>query len=180
MIEINGHTFEFFPKKYWHLAHPNSLLLHNAPLSKGFCFSISFVNQMPNLENAVSPYALRVMFDEKEGVWEHVRKNKFPDLPSRKGAFFLLDDIELANQLNETWFKGEERHVLETYIRDGSNLHRADSRWLDCTTENWEENAMRYWKGDMNENAISEVLVHGAVYFPGWDKPPFGMWKFIE
>lgn len=176
MIEINGHTFEFFPKKYWHLADPNSFLLHNAFLSKGLCFSISAVNQMPNLENAVSPYALRAMTDEKEGVWEHVRTNEFPDLPSRKGAFFFLDDIELANQLKETWFKGQEKHVLEAYIRDDSNLHRADSRWLDCIPENWEENALRYWKGDMNENAIPEVLVHGAVYFPGWDKPPFG-WK---
>ncbi len=180
MIENNGQASKFFPKTYWHLAHPGSFLLHNVFLSKGWCSSISYINTMPNLENAVSPYSLRAMFDEKERVWENVRKNKFPYLPSRKGAIFLLDDFEFSNQLNETWFRGEERLVLEVYVKEDSILHTADSLWLDCISEHWEENALRYWKGDMRENAIPEVLVHGDVYFQDWEKPPFGMFPFVK
>jgi hypothetical protein len=171
-----GQAYNVLPKKYWHLAHPTAgALLHNVPLHEGLCFSISTVNRMPNLENAVSEYAIKVMTDEKEGVWERVRTDEFPDLPSRKGAVFLLDDIELAKQVRGTWFEGQERHLLEAHIIYGSRLHRADSGWLDCIPENWEEYARRYWHGDMNENAIPEVLVDGAVYFPAWDKPPFGL-----
>lgn len=66
-------------------------------------------------------------------------------VPSRKGAIFLVDSLEMAQPIVAEWFVHERRHVLEPRVLAGSKLHRADARWLNCLPEKYEENAPRYW-----------------------------------
>jgi hypothetical protein len=103
-----------------------------------------------------------------------VRVAEYPHVPSRRGTIFLFDDLQFAERARDTWFPGEQRHLLEARIIKGSRVHRADAKWLDSTREHWEENARWYWSGDMTADPRPEVLIDGAVYFPGWRDPPFG------
>ena len=103
--------------RFWHLAHPTAgFVSHNTVLSEGLCWSISRVNQMPGLENALSPYALRfIAGDAKEHAWERVRQENFENLPSRRGAIFVFDDREFAERMRMAWFSMKE---LRRYARD--------------------------------------------------------------
>jgi hypothetical protein len=63
---------------------------------------------------------------------------------------------------------------LATRVIDGSTIFEADACWLDSAETHWEKSARNYWSGKMSASPIREQLIHGAVYFPEWKKPPFG------
>ncbi|MCH8203133.1 MAG: hypothetical protein IH996_08510 [Proteobacteria bacterium] len=173
-VVCRGQTYNLLLDRYWHLSHPEAgFLLHNTVLSEGLCMSISAITRMPNMEFAVSLYAMKTMTDEKEKVWEEVQLENDEKLPSRCGAVFLFDDRGIATQMLGTWFRNEPRHLLEVRVVQGSKMHRADTKWLDCTNDRWRRNAQRYWAGEMTANPVPEVLVDGKVYFPGWREAPF-------
>ena len=79
------------------------MMLHNAWLAEGICPSITTVNRMPGLEKAVSPYAIKVMSDAKEQVWEATKLEVYAGLPSRKGAVFLFESEEQATSAMQNW-----------------------------------------------------------------------------
>jgi hypothetical protein len=53
-------------------------------------------------------------------------------------------------------------------------MHKADSLWLNARAEQFEENAEKYWEGEMTESPFPEVIVNGALYFPDWESFPTG------
>ena len=174
-VTCRGQQYSLLPEGYWHLADPSGLVLNNAFVSEGICRSVFAVNRMPGLAKAVSPYGLRSMQDKKEQCWETARQSENDNLPSRIGAVFLLESEELAKKLSALWFGAEQRIQLRARVIAGSRLHTADARWLDCTEESWNEHATRYWRGDMSDDPLPEVLVDGIVYFPDWRESPFGV-----
>lgn len=176
IIFSRGRVFELLPETYWHLAHHIAgFLLHNVTLNEGICWSISEVRRMPNLENALSPYSLKIMDDRKEKLWEKARIEVDQKIPSRNGVFFVFESDELALRVMETWFPKEEKHLLRVRILKGSNFFKADAKWLDCIEDKWEENAKNYWTGKQTSNPLPEILVDGGLYFPDWKRPPFGI-----
>lgn len=176
IILCRGQSYELRPESYWHLAHPTAgFLFQNVALNEGICWSISAINCMPGLENAMSLYSLKVINDKKEKVWDRIRMDIDTELPSRKGAIFLFDSEEMALAVMAKWFPTETRHLLEVRVTKGGKIRRADAKWLDCDEDRWEENAYQYWAGNMMCDPIPEVLVEGAVYFPGWKRQPFGV-----
>lgn len=175
-VTVRGQIYELLPGELWHLATPSSLLLNNAYLSKGIISSISDINRIPGLENAVSPYALKAMNDAKEAAWEKTRLSIGVYLPSRLGAFYLFDNDIVAQTVAPTWFSNEtERHLLEVRVVRGARILRGDARLLDCDQTAWETASRRYWNGEMTADPLPEILVDGMLYFPYWDRPPFGI-----
>lgn len=54
----------------------------------------------------------------------------------------------------------------------GSVIHRADTNWLNSSPNEWPVAAQKYWEGQMSNTPFPEVLVHRALYFPGWESFP--------
>jgi hypothetical protein len=175
-IDFNGQMLTLLPETNWHLAHPDySALFNNVYLSKGTLLTISAVRQKQGMENAVNPQITKAMNDPKEQLWEQVRKEVDPNLPSRIGAFFVVKDKQAATTIDDRWFKGENRHLLLTRPVKGSVIFDTDASWLDASQSAWEDSAKQYWKGSISKSPMPERLVHGAVYFPDWEKAPFGV-----
>src|SRR5258707_1293417 len=106
-VTCKGQTYALLPAPYWHVAHSTAgFLFHNVTLYEGLCWSISVYNRS-GVEGAVSPYALRAMNDEKERVWEETRLTVAPQLPSRKGAIFLVESLDLSQRIAREWFGNE-------------------------------------------------------------------------
>jgi hypothetical protein len=174
---ITGHDGQIHKLRrvwYWHLTSATgSFLLHNARLGHGVCTSISAVRRA-GLEHAATEYGA-LLNVEKENAWERVRQVVDPNLPTRQHALFLFDDKAAADRALQTWFPNQERHLIEARVVTTARTHRADSHWLDCQQPQWDENAERYWRGEMTADPLTEIVVDGAVYFPGWKDPPFGI-----
>lgn len=174
VVECRGQLHQLLPGEYWHLTHPNGILLSNVRLAEGIGTSISAINRIPGLELAVSRYAMRVMGDAKEQTWEAARLAIAPNLPSRKGAVFLFEGKDQAETAMQTWFPTETRTLIKARIVEGATIHVADARLLDGGEEDWHARARDYWQATMTATPFREVLVDGFVYFPGWRAEPFG------
>jgi len=175
LVKSDGQLYALESGTYWHLTEPNRMMLHNAYLAEGMCHSISAISRMPGLESAVSPYALRTMSDHKEAAWETARISIDNHLPSRRGAIFLFNDEAVATEAMHLWFPKEVRCLVEARIVRGAKVHKADAKLLDCLEPKWTEHATKYWRGEATKAPLIEVLVDGTVYFPGWQRPPFGL-----
>ena len=174
---FRGSTCYIIERDYWHLTHPNGFLFNNAFVGKGFCWSVSAMNLMPEMQNAATLYGLNARFADKEADWDRVREAEFPALPTRINALFLFDDEELARRAaaNPDWFGNEERLLVKARLVDGSRVFRADAGWLDnAAPGQFAERASRYWSGEMTSSPMPEIIVCGLVYFPDWPEPPFG------
>jgi hypothetical protein len=162
-------------RPYWHLASFKSVFYHNVRCGRGELASISCaIAANPGLENAQTPYSMSRLSDVKEAVFENVRRAKFPDRPQRLKALFVFDDRALAERALKEWFTNEQRPFHECRIVIESNIHKADSLWLNASAEQFEENAAKYWQGEMTARPFPEVIVNGALYFPDWESFPAG------
>lgn len=120
----------------------------------------------------LSAYTTFTSESAKEDVWDTIRVQQFPSLPSRRDALFLFDSEMDLQRASEKWWAGQRRRTLKVHISEGAALHKADSRLLDSTEDQWEENAQRYWRGLQTDAPIFEVIVQGVVYFPEWEMFP--------
>lgn len=169
-----GKECQLLPRRFYHLAHQDSLLFWNVYLSKGFLISESVTALTEGLEFVTTLYAFTRQDDPKDKMWERIRQSEYPQKPSRMKTFFLFDERTTALRVRENWFAGEERHLLKARVLRGSLTHKGDSKWLDSFENDWETNARRYWAGEMTEDPVPEVILHGVAFFPDWEEPPFG------
>lgn len=175
IITARGQQWPLLPGTYWHLAARDSLLLHNVPLSQGVSLSMSMLRQQEGMQDAVTPYLVAHGQSAKELIWEQARRPAGDTLPSRLGAMFVVESRAIAEMLASLWFAGEDRHLLAVRVVAGSAVARLDARWLDGEGRDWPHRAASYWRGELTDNPLPEVLVHGVVYFPDWQSPPFGL-----
>lgn len=147
---------------------------------QGLVWSTSIFNRTQGIES-ITPYYLKAQSDPKEAVkeavWEQVRKDHFPLLPSRQGAFFLFESESVARKRSAEWFPGQDRWFLRSQIVEGSGVMVADARWLNCQQQDWEKNAREYWAGNETSDPQREILVDGGVYFPDRRAEPFGFFR---
>jgi hypothetical protein len=168
-------TYEFRPELYWHLTPARGAnLLNQVHVGKGIIHSMTAIRRTPGLSQAVTRYGV-FGNAEKEDAWERARQAVDKNLPTRQHDLFLFDDKAMADRARQTWFPNEDRLLIDARIAVGSRIHRADSRWLDCGPPQWGENAERYWRGEMTDEPFPEIVVDGAVYFPGWETASFGV-----
>lgn len=123
----------------------------------------------------ISPYGHLNAERAKEGVFEQIRIEHYPKRPSRLNAFFCFPTRKDAEKASTTWFKDEGRLFLELQIVEGSNFFCTDSNLLNAIERDWENAAHRYWSGQVTNDPLYEVVIHGAMYFTGWEQKPFGM-----
>ncbi|MBQ4640963.1 MAG: DUF2441 domain-containing protein [Clostridia bacterium] len=98
----------------------------------------------------------------RENIFEEIRANYFPSLPSRKSCLWVCDKNAL-----DYWKAtlGHEHKVFEVSIT--GTIHRADQRFLNAEilpSEMIRENAFNYWTGCDGANPIEEeILAEGIV-----------------
>jgi hypothetical protein len=158
---------------YWHLIAAGGLFYNNVHVGKGALLSVSAgIEAEPVIENAHTPYSLSKMQDGKEQVFEEIRKARYPTRPPRLKSLYVFDDYGLVQRALREWFPNERKTPHECRILLGAVIHKADTAWLNANSEQWRQNAEKYWQGAMTQNPFPEVLVHGALYFPDWQKFP--------
>jgi hypothetical protein len=162
----------------WHLVKPQDFLLNNAFLGKGITASYSKMAEEHQNNGFQSPYQARNGQQAKEDLWEKVRLQVDPARPSRLGAFFLFESFEAATNAQQGWFEKEGRLLLRVQVPPPPNaiIHRADAAWLNLPEAEWPRAADSYWRGITTQTPLIELIVHGFVFFPDWEKPPFGLW----
>jgi len=116
----------------------------------------------PNLSGAVSYYEVLHKDKEKEEIFEKIRKSNYPNQPSRMGAIFLFPDLLTAKKANKLWWSNK-REIHEVIIINGFRVLFADSKWLDCTPENYDQNANYYFQGVMSPDPIVEIVLMGSI-----------------
>ena len=155
---------------HWHLVNASSHFNHNVRVGKGALLSVSAgIEAEPHLENAQTPYSYSRLLDPKEKVFEEVRSAKYPACPPRLKCLYVFDDYNLVERALCEWFPNERKIVRECRLLIGAITHKADTRWLNAFPMQWAKSADCYWAGEMNDNPLPEVLVHGALYFPKWE-----------
>lgn len=162
---------------FWHLTTTDNFLLNNARLGKGWTASVSYFVEMEGNDGFVTPYSMLHRDKDKEAVWEAVRQQKFPKLPSRMKAlyaFLTQTDAESALSLGG-WFEEESRVIIAVQPSPNAVVHVADAGWLDSRADHWTASASEYWSGAKTDDPKPEVVLHGQFYCPGWREPPFGL-----
>jgi len=149
---------------YYLAADPGDLVFtNNLKVCKGVFTSPSLLRVMDeNLKNAVSIYEITHLDREKEAVFEKIRSAHYPYRPSRMGGIYLFQDYETAVNANERWW-GNKRNFYEAKIRNGSVFMVADSEWLICTPQDYEENANNYFQEKTTNRPVIEIVVMGVV-----------------
>lgn len=160
---------EIGDRRYWHIVDPGSFFKNNVRVGKGALLSVSAgIAAEPHLHNAHTLYSLARSGEDKEALFEKVRLERYPHRPSRLKTLYVLDEYSLVTRALAQWFPNESKEVYECRLLLGSVTHKADTLWLDAPQETWLSSAEKYWEGVMTETPFPEVLVHGALYFPGW------------
>lgn len=155
---------------YWHLISPSGLFYNNVRVGKGALLSVSAgIEAEPIISSAQTPYSFARLTDEKEAVFEELRQTKYPTRPPRLKTLYAFDEYRLVDRALKEWFPGGQKIVHECRLLLGSVIHRADTAWLNCSSNMWQEYAEKYWQGVMGRNPFAEVLIHGALYFPDWE-----------
>ncbi len=164
---------EIHDKPFWHLISENGFFYNNVRVAKGALLSVSAgIEAEPHIETSQTLYSMYRSNDQKEIVFERIRKQYFPDLPSRLKTLYVFDDYQLVERALSEWFPTEIKIVHECRILVSNITHKADTFWLNSNADQWEICAKNYWSGVMSPKSFPEVIVHGALYFPGWESFP--------
>lgn len=109
----------------------------------------------------------------REAIFEEVRRERFPDCPSRRKCLWLIDKSNNLSNALFFWFKALFNKQTNTGVRIvtlscSGNIHHANQKFLYNNLYNFHllrEDAIRYWQGlDANpDNCNTEVLLEGTV-----------------
>lgn len=158
---------------YWHLVGASWLFYNNVRVGKGALLSVSAgIEAEPHIRNAHTPYSLARLTDGKEALFEDIRRTRYPHCPSRLKTLYVFDDYSLVQRALNEWFSNQNMTVHECRLLVGSVIHKTDTNWLNTWPDEWPVSAQKYWEGQLSNNPFPEVLVHGALYFPGWESFP--------
>lgn len=114
------------------------------------------------LYEQLSKISTKYAFYVREQVFETVRKECFPLLPSRKKCLWLTDKENLG--FWATIDDNTQRSLLELEVY--GEVFCADEHWLAANTfssHEYEDRAKHYWKGEMSEKPRLEYLLYGQA-----------------
>jgi hypothetical protein len=92
-----------------------------------------------------------------EKVWEDVRREHYPDRPSRVGNTFICPDYKSAVK----WVGHSHWRIFE--VKYSGKAFRGDARWWNMRGRDYEEWAHEYWKGQPRGGEYPELIVKGPV-----------------
>jgi hypothetical protein len=155
-------------KYYNAIDNTDFILLNNLKVCKGFLASPSFMNASTGVEGAVSMYQVLNQHQDKEAVFETIRKAEFPNCPSRLGAIYCFVDIKDATYANAAWWKNG-RMIVEAEPSDVISMGVFDSKQLNVSN-GFEDAARKYFSGEHSAEPLLEAVITGRIYIPLWEK----------
>lgn len=199
LIGSNGERFELSAHEYWYFAPIRNsyalgdglvkpldfgVVLHNASVGEGY------VNGLDILLADLKPRSLkRGVGLDAENLLEEVRREEFPNRPSRLRSYFLNQNKQLAEQRQQNLKRQPSRVVRCSLIKQFCKVHFADMgiyEKLDGGALK-PEVARQYWMEFVpktpDEELRLEILVEGDLYFPDWqsfdviDQNALGLWN---
>ena len=100
----------------------------------------------------------------RELVFESIRKEFYPELPSRQKCIWLIPDNEKSLEFWNNKLHNKHQRIFKVTV-DG-NIHRAAQKWLEGGTislNNWYKLAHSYWKGESIGSIEDEILFEGKI-----------------
>lgn len=104
-----------------------------------------------------------------EFIWEMVRNNEYPNMPSRMESLFLFDkEANASDFLNQ--YRDPTYRVVNVNLMEGKT-ESFDMNWFsnvpsDVPITEVEKYARNYWEQKYTENPVVEVLFQGTYQ---WD-----------
>ncbi|MEO9484388.1 MAG: DUF2441 domain-containing protein [Ekhidna sp.] len=102
----------------------------------------------------------------RELIFESVRKDIYPHLPSRQKCIWLIPEVQESLRF---WMsvlnRGERKRLFRLELLEGK-FHRAAQEWLVGGTysiNKWNQLAKNYWEGERSGNIEDEVLYEGMI-----------------
>jgi hypothetical protein len=184
----DGQVLDIFPHEFWYIAPAKMTYSSNdgfvRPLEFGF-----------TLHNAVNGEGLVIGLDEllvgiepstskggvageAEDLLERVRKDQYPNRPSRLRSYYLNYRKDVA-EFRLNMFRGERMLVRCYLVLNGGRYHYADISLYEQLEGRPDDLvlAQKYWETSFNpesedEHFRLEVLADSALFFPDWDTFP--------
>ena len=99
-----------------------------------------------------------------EFIWEMVRYNEYPQMPSRMEALFLFNSIDNAKDFKSR-YRGAGYQIANVSLIGGAS-QSFDMNWFsdvpsDIPISEAESYARNYWEQKQTDNPIIEVLFQG-------------------
>lgn len=105
-----------------------------------------------------------------ELIWETIRNNEFPTMPSRLDSVFLFKDKTIALQFQEE--QRDMNYIMVPIKLSEGQTEEFDMNWFtevssNATLTEAQEYARKYWRQEMTEHPIIEVLHKGQYFWIG-------------
>ena len=101
----------------------------------------------------------------KEYVFEEVRADMYPMMPSRRRCMFLFDHHDPEEYAAALKFTTSRHTLVEIETEDSGKLHKADLSLLDCNSLRYDglvAKAHEYWSPSERAGVHVEYLYEGA------------------
>ena len=104
-----------------------------------------------------------------EFIWEMVRNNEFPEMPSRMESLFLFDNLENAKDFKNQ-YRDANYQIANVNLIEGA-MQSFDMNWFSNVPSNMpltevQDYARNYWGQKQTDKPITEVLFQGIFQ---WD-----------
>ncbi|WP_452225747.1 DUF2441 domain-containing protein [Lacinutrix cladophorae] len=157
-IELKGEKHEIY--KVTKAAFEEYAKLHPAPsIMKDYHFNI-----LKTLKEATASLGDAIKLN-RELIFEIIRNEFYPELPSRKNCIWLIPNHQDSLNL---WFKVlNNREQIKIFkVEVDGKIHRASQDWLiggTISINEWNNLAHNYWKGIDSGTIRDEVLFTGEM-----------------
>jgi len=99
-----------------------------------------------------------------ELLFEQVRKEEYPECPSRQKCLWLVETIEETKRWEKEFAPYGFFQTLE--VEATGVVHYCDEIWLQIDADPYSEirgKANRYWKGEMSDDPVTEIIFEGII-----------------
>lgn len=157
---LKENPFWLFCKNYSPIVTVNQQMM---PLFKMFDQFSTFDVTQGNIEflyQNLKSISKEVAFYIREQVFEEVRKEHFPYLPSRQKCLWVTEEEQLPYW--KTMADNEQRYLLTLELN--GDLFCGDAYWLTADTFSsieYEKRANHYWSGKLSTIELKEYLFNG-------------------
>lgn len=118
-------------------------------------------NNLPSIAHGIASHF--VMF-ARELIWEQIRKEEFPKLPSRQRCIWLIPDLDGVRYWIGRLNMSNPFQVVE--VNAEGSIHIGDERLLLGDSEPLNETfqkCRKYWNGDIINNQHTEIIFEGKL-----------------
>lgn len=100
----------------------------------------------------------------RELSFELVRKEFYPELPSRQKCIWIIPDDEKSLEFWKNVIENKNKRIFKITVN--GKIHRAAHKWLIGGTfslNKWASLAHSYWKGEESGGIEDEILFEGKI-----------------